>query len=242
MYKDVAIIIPARLGSTRLPNKMLLPIGDCTLIEHAYKRALEADVGTIYVATDSKEIASVIERLGGKCIMTSADCAKGSDRVYEAVQAIPNKENIRYVINIQGDMPFLDPNIVKQVIDKLKNSDFDIVTPITKVGRGIASSMSNVKAVVDSSNRALYFSRQMIPHYAEEYWYHVGIYGFRIEALEKFVRLPESYLETAESLEQLRAIEYGMSVGVCYAQSIPISVDTAEDLEKARKEFNKVII
>lgn len=234
MYKDVAIIIPARLGSTRLPRKMLLPIGDCTLIEHTYKRALEADVGTIYVATDSEEIAAIIAKSGGKYIMTSLDCTKGSDRVYEALQAIPNKEDIRYVINIQGDMPFLDPNIVRQVIDALKNSDFDIITPLAKVGNDIASSPSNVKAVVDSNGRALYFSRQMIPHDADEYWYHVGIYGFRLEALEKFVRLPESYLEKAESLEQLRAIENGMSIGVCYAESIPISVDTPEDLEKAR--------
>lgn len=234
MYKDVAIIIPARLASTRLPGKMLLPIGDCTLIEHTYKRALEADVGTIYVATDSEKIAEVISGLGGLYIMTSENCAKGSDRVYEALQAIPHKEDIKYVINIQGDMPFLDPEIIKQVIDKLKNSDLDIVTPLAKVGRDIASSPSNVKAVVDSRDRALYFSRQMIPHDAEEYWYHVGIYGFRIEALEKFVRLPESYLEKIESLEQLRAIEDGISIGVCYTQSIPVSVDTAEDLEKAR--------
>lgn len=234
MYHDVAIIIPARLKSTRLPTKMLLPIGDCTLIEHAYRRALESDVGTIYVATDSTEIAEVIKGLGGKFIMTSEHCAKGSDRVYEALQMIPNKNEIKYVVNIQGDMPFLNPLVVQQVITKLKNSTFDIVTPLAKVGHDVASSHSNVKAVVDSNGRALYFSRQMIPHDADEYWYHVGIYGFRVEALEKFARLPESSLEKAESLEQLRAIEDGMSIGVCYTDSIPISVDTLEDLEKAR--------
>jgi 3-deoxy-manno-octulosonate cytidylyltransferase (CMP-KDO synthetase) len=234
MYSDVAIIIPARIGSTRLPGKMLMPIGDCSLIEHTYKRAMESSVGDIYVATDSEEIASVITKLGGKYIMTREDCPSGSDRVYEALRAMEHKDRIKYVVNIQGDMPFLDPNIIKQVIQKLKTNNFDIVTPLAKVGLDVASSFSNVKAVVDNNDRALYFSREAIPHNAKEFWYHVGIYGFMIESLQKFVELPVSYLEETEKLEQLRAIENGMSVGACYTQSIPLSVDTQEDLKKAR--------
>ncbi len=234
MYSDVVIIIPARIGSTRLPDKMLLPIGDCSLIEHTYQRAVESGASDIYVATDSEEIATVITKLGGKCIMTRADCPKGSDRVYEALQSISNKDKIKYVVNIQGDMPFLDPNIIKQVINTLKSNKFDIVTPVAKVGLDVASSASNVKVVVDSNDKAMYFSRSPIPYNATEYWYHVGIYGFSVAALQKFVELPISYLEETESLEQLRAMENGMSIGICYADSIPISVDTQEDLEKAR--------
>src|ERR1700677_1461412 len=192
MYQDVAIIIPARLASTRLPRKMLLPIGNLALIEHTYQRALEADVGTVYVATDSAEIGALIENMGGRYIMTREDCAKGSDRVHEALQFIPHRNEIKYVVNIQGDMPVLDPRVIRQVIEYLKSSNFDIVTPVTRVGIDVASSSGNVKVVVDRHNRALYFSRGMIPHGASEWFYHIGIYGFRIEALEKFVALPES--------------------------------------------------
>ena len=239
-HSDVAFIIPSRIGSTRLPNKALAAIGGKSMIEHVIARINAGSVNNLYVATDSEKIVEKVKTTGGIAIMTSEDCLTGSDRVYEAFKKIPNNDKIKYIINVQGDMPFVDYRVLKQIIDKLKNSDFDIVTPVVMVDSDIASKSSNVKVVVDINDKALYFSRSVIPHGAEEFLYHVGIYGYRTEALEKFVKLKETQYESVEKLEQLRALENGMRIGIVLSNEIPISVDTYEDLEKARKYYEKL--
>lgn len=235
MYSDVAVIIPARIGSTRLPRKPLQMIGDFTMIEHVVSRVKQANISNIFVATDSMEIKNHLEQNGYRAIMTSEDCLKGSDRVYEAFKALSTDEKINYIVNVQGDMPFIDESVILDIIKALKETKFDIMTSVVRVGMDVALLESNVKVVVGDNNQALYFSRSLIPHGAKEFLYHVGVYGFRAQALEKFVSLPESKNEKTESLEQLRALDNGMTIGVCYSNGVPISVDTPEDLEKARE-------
>lgn len=237
MYDNTAIIIPARLGSSRLKEKAIQMIGDKTMVEHTYEKALKLGLKHLYVATDSHKIADVIEKAGGKFIMTSESCETGTDRIYEALRHIKGADEIKYIINLQGDLPLIDPSIIRDVILNLTNSDADIVTIVAKVGEDIAKDPSNVKALVGLEDNALYFSRAMVPHGASDYWYHIGIYGYTIEALRKFVALPPSPMEKIEKLEQLRALENGMKIKVCYSDSIPVSVDTPHDLEKVRKIY-----
>ena len=134
-------------------------------------------------------------------------------------------------------MPFIDVDIIGSMINYLKSSNFNIVTPVVKVSKEFADTPSNVKVVFDKNGKALYFSRSLIPHGGKEFFYHVGIYGFKVEALEHFVSLEKSQYEKEESLEQLRAIENGISIGVFETEQIPISVDTAEDLDKAKQYY-----
>lgn len=240
-HDNVAIFIPSREGSQRLPQKPLKQIGNATMIERVLSRVKETGLKHIYVATDSEKIAEVVRACGGKYIMTNPALNSGTERVMAAFELMPEGESIDYVINVQGDMPFVDPATILNVIDSLKNSKYQIMTPVTKVTQEIADGASNVKVVVDKNDRALYFSRSMIPHYASEFLYHVGIYGFTKESLQRFVNLPISYLEESEKLEQLRALENGIEIGVCYSDNVPISVDTEEDLAKAIAFYNSNI-
>lgn len=242
MYSDTAIIIPARIGSERLANKPLQPIGSQTMIEHMIKQIKKTGLDNIFVATDSELIARKAENCGCKVVMTSSSCQSGTDRVYEAFKLLPDNRSIEYIINVQGDMPFITPQVILSVIDGLKSSKYDIITPVTKVAMDLAASESNVKVVVDSNNKALYFSRQLIPHNATEFLYHIGVYGFRKKALADFVKLPVSTLEKNERLEQLRALEHGLSIGICYVDDIPISIDTPQDLAKAVQFYNHTVI
>ena len=204
--KDVALIIPARIGSTRLKNKLLLKIGNVSLIEHVMRRAIDTGLKNIYVATDAEVIADIATKLDIQIIMTDHNCPSGTDRVYQAFKYIhDDNKQIHYVVNLQGDMPFIKPKTIMSIIDVLKNSDFDIVTPVVKVEKETAMHHSNVKVVIDQNNRALYFSRSVIPYGAKEFLYHVGIYGFTANALKRFISLPQTEYEHAEQLEQLRA-------------------------------------
>ncbi|PCJ26269.1 MAG: 3-deoxy-manno-octulosonate cytidylyltransferase [Rickettsiales bacterium] len=238
MYSDVAVIIPSRLGSTRLARKSLAQIGDKSLISHVVSKLVKLVKNGLYVATDSEEIAQEAEKAGATAIMTDEDCPSGSERVFQAFEKIPNHHKINYIINVQGDMPFVDPNAVNDIIKKLKTTDYDIVTPVVKVTADVAKNPSNVKVVVDLAGRAMYFSRSLVPYDATEFLYHVGIYGFKRDALEKFVNLEQSEYEKIEKLEQLRALEHGMKIGICFSSEIPISVDTQEDLNKAREYYS----
>ncbi len=237
MNYETVIIIPSRLGSTRLLNKPLAQIGNLSLIEHVYLSLKDKFKDSIFIATDSNQIAELVEKQGAKAIMTNIDHKNGSDRTYEAFKKIPNYEQIKYVINVQGDMPFVDPNTIEQIIDRLKKNDCDIVTPIVKVDREVASSDSCAKVVYDNKQNALYFSRSLIPLGATEFNYHVGIYGFHASSLEKYVNLSQGEYELCEKLEQLRALEHGLKIGVCLTNEIPISVDTQEDLEIAISHY-----
>ena len=237
--EEVAVIIPARIGSTRLPRKLLKKIGDKTIIEHVASKVAAANVGDVFVATDSDEIAGIVSKTGYTAIMTDESCSTGSDRVYQALMQINKNNDFKYVINVQGDMPFVDGNVIKHLVDKLQEGNSDIVTPYVKIAKEEAELPENVKIVKDNNGRALYFSRCPIPYNAEEYLYHVGIYGFTTKALEKFVGLDKGKYEQCESLEQLRALENGMSIGLVESDQIPISIDTESDLEKAREYYSK---
>ncbi len=241
MYHDVAIIIPSRLNSVRLAKKPLQFIGKLSMIEHVLRQVYLTKIKNVYVATDSEVIAKKVSNYGGQFILTSQECQSGTDRVYEAFQQVPDNCNINYILNVQGDMPFIEPQSIIKVIETLKLSSHDIITPVVKVGTDVANSNSNVKVITDYNDKALYFSRSLIPHGAKEFLYHVGIYGFRKASLTKFINLPSSTLESSEKLEQLRALQNGMSVGICYVESIPISVDTAEDLNKATNFYQQLI-
>lgn len=239
MYKNTVVIIPSRLGSQRLSEKPLKQIGNKKMIEHVIDRAKESGIEAIYVATDSEKIAEVVRATGVHVIMTDPSLPSGTDRVHDAFTRIEGREKINYVINLQGDMPFVDPKILSSVVEKLEGGQFDIVTPVVKAPASVAQSNSNVKVVKDLSDKALYFSRSLIPHGQEgDYLCHIGIYGFEKNTLAKFVSLPPSELEKTEKLEQLRAMENGIEIGLCYADKYPISVDTQEDLDKAIIEFN----
>lgn len=246
MHSDVVIIIPSRIGSERLAQKPLATIGNIAMIEHVVNQIQKTGLENVYVATDSSLIADTVSAFGAKYIMTKAECASGTDRVYEAFRTLSD-DNIRYVINVQGDMPFVDPKAILEVIKYLKSSEYGIITPVTKVALDAAEGSSNVKVVVaraseDSKlDKALYFSRSLIPYGADEFLYHVGIYGFSKNTLAKFVNLPHSNLEKTEKLEQLRALENNIDIGVCYVDNIPISVDTIEDLNKAIDFYNNNI-
>ncbi|WP_064428810.1 3-deoxy-manno-octulosonate cytidylyltransferase [Rickettsia sp. Tenjiku01] len=239
-HQDVAIIIPSRLNSTRLKQKPLQLIGSITLIERVFTQVNQAGLEHTYVATDSEEIASVITKVGGKVIFTDSAIPTGTDRTYEAFKLIPNNQNINYIVNVQGDMPFIEPSSILKIIEYLKNSKYDIVTPIVKVDRESVTASSNVTVAVDSAGTALYFLRSLIPNGAEEFLYHVGMYGFRKNSLEKFVSLKPTFLEKTERLEQLRVLENGMTIGTCLVENVPISVDTEEDLKKAVKFYENI--
>jgi len=226
--KNAAVVIPSRLGSTRLPRKPLIKIGDLTMIERAVVNALDSDIEKIYVTTDSPLIADLLSPYPIEVIMINEECTTGTDRVFLATKKAEIEQDI--IINLQGDMPFIEPNIITQVAKLALESDFDICTAVSKKELDYAQNKSNVKVVVAPDGRALYFSRSLIPSNTEEFLCHVGIYAYKKHALEKFSALPQSNLEKLESLEQLRAMENGMSIGVCYVENMPVSIDTQDDL------------
>ncbi len=237
VHSDVAVIIPSRLGSERLYQKPLQLIGPYTMIEHVVHQIKSTGLENIYVATDSLAIAEKVVSCGVEYILTNESCLSGTDRVYEASKLV-QKPNINYIINVQGDMPFVEPEVILKVIESLKSSSYEIITPVVKVGIDIANSHSNVKVVTNEKGKALYFSRSLIPYGATEFLYHIGIYGFRKRALAKFIKLPQTHLEKNEKLEQLRALQHNIDIGVCYSNTVPISVDTSEDLSKAIEFYN----
>jgi 3-deoxy-manno-octulosonate cytidylyltransferase (CMP-KDO synthetase) len=209
------------------------------MIEHVIHSLDDSSLGSIFVATDDQEIFDTIKKTNAIPIMTDPECPTGSERVRQALDKIPGHEKIKYIINVQGDMPFVKASVIQDIINALKAGRAEMMTAVVKIDDSVASSDSNVKVVVDRSNLAMYFSRSMIPHGAKEFLYHVGIYGFTRETLEKFVSLPQSECEKIEKLEQLRALENGIKIGVVFSNEIPISVDTPEDLEKARQYLSK---
>ncbi len=242
------IIIPARLASSRLPNKPLADIGGLPMIVQVMKRAVAANIGRVVVACDGEEIASAVRSAGGEAVLTDADLPSGSDRIHQAISKIDPEKKHDIIINVQGDMPCLDPQIISAVLCVLENPEVDIATlaaVITDDAEKLDSAV--VKIVITSpttdnrqltTGKALYFSRSAVPHNAETYYHHIGIYAYRRAALEKFVSLPPSPLEICEKLEQLRAIEAGMRIAVAVVDTVPLGVDTAEGLEKARKIYS----
>ena len=227
-----AIIIPARIGSTRLPRKMLADVNGKTLIERCVDCAIEAVNGSaadeLFVACDSEEIAVLVRKQGVEAILTDEALPSGTDRVYQGLQRSGKKFDV--VVNVQGDQPNFDPTIIGAIIAKLDGAD--ITTPVAQLRAGEAENMDVVKAIVASNDQGLYFTRHNVPHGM----HHLGIYAYQVPAMARFVALPPSPLEKLERLEQLRALENGMIIKVAEVKNIPISVDNASDLERARAE------
>ncbi|MBR1980934.1 3-deoxy-manno-octulosonate cytidylyltransferase [Candidatus Proelusimicrobium excrementi] len=241
---NVIIVIPARYGSTRFPGKPLAELQGKPIIQWVYEACKKANCGEVIIATEDERITSAAASFGAKAVMTSADCQSGTDRIYQATKGL----GADYVINVQGDEPFVQPETIKAVVELVKNDDkTDISTacmPVTNAD--IINNPNHVKAVLAKDMRALYFSRSPIPYKREKtpesekapYYLHCGIYGYKIKALEQFVKLPVSPLENLEKLEQLRALEAGMTIKSALINKAGPAIDTPADLERA-KEFAK---
>jgi 3-deoxy-manno-octulosonate cytidylyltransferase (CMP-KDO synthetase) len=235
------ILIPARLKATRLPDKPLADIHGQPMIVHVWHRAMAAGIGRVVVATDSDAIEAAIRAAGGEAVMTRPDHASGSDRIYEALNTVDPEGEVDIVVNLQGDLPTLDPSLVRTCIAPLSARGPDIATLAAEITDEEERHNPNVVKIVGSALRdpgrlrALYFTRAAAPHGEGPLYHHIGIYAYRRNALERFVALPPSGLELREKLEQLRALEDGMRIDVSIVDTIPLGVDTPADLDRARQ-------
>ena len=237
---DVLIVIPARMASTRLPGKPLLDIAGQPMIVHVMRRAQAARVGEVVVATDSEVIAACVEKADGRAVMTRADHVSGSDRIFEALEVIDPQRRSSIIINMQADLPTIAPADVAAAIAPLADAAVDIATLAAEITREEERSDPNVVKLVGTPVgkdrlRALYFTRATAPAGEGPLYHHIGLYAFRRAALARFVALSPSPLEQREKLEQLRALEAGMRIDASIVASVPLGVDTPEDLERARK-------
>lgn len=233
------ILIPARMASVRLPNKPLLDIAGEPMIVQVWRRAMEADIGQVLVAADCHEIAQAVRNAGGDAVVTNPDHPSGSDRIYEALEHIDPNKRFEYVINVQGDLPTIDPAAIRACLDPMENPDVDISTLAVEIREDSEKTNPNVVKVVgsplsDTRLRALYFTRATAPYGDGPLYHHIGLYGYRRKALEHFIGLNVSPLEAREKLEQLRALEAGMRIDVSIVDDVPLGVDTPADLEKAK--------
>jgi len=237
------IIIPSRLESTRLPKKALKLINGKPMIWHVWSNATKANIAPVIVATDSKEIQDIITKNDGNAIITNKEHTSGSDRVYEALTKYDAEENYNIVVNLQGDMPFFDPNLLKKLLSKIGNED--IATLVCEATPSEIINPNVVKAVISWDDKrkdlgnALYFSRSSVPYNAEFYWHHIGVYAWKRNSLKNFISLAPSKLELIEKLEQLRALENGMIIKAVKVDENPIGVDTQNDLNRIKQIMEK---
>jgi 3-deoxy-manno-octulosonate cytidylyltransferase (CMP-KDO synthetase) len=236
---DVVILIPARMAATRLPGKPLVDIAGSPMIVHVLRRAQAAAVGPVIVATDSPEIEAAVHKAGGQAVMTRADHASGSDRIFEALGKVDPGGSAAIVVNVQGDLPTLEAADITAPLALLADSAVDIGTPAAAITRAAERDDPAVVKVVGtpvgpSRLRALYFTRATAPFGEGPLYHHIGLYAFRRAALERFVQLPPSPLEKRERLEQLRALEAGMRIDVAIVATASLGVDTPDDLARAR--------
>jgi 3-deoxy-manno-octulosonate cytidylyltransferase (CMP-KDO synthetase) len=238
-------VIPARLGSTRLPNKPLQPLAGEPLVTRVIERVREHGlVNELVVATDSTKVADVVKRSQVRAVLTANSHPTGTDRVAE-VAGRPEFEQFDVILNIQGDEPFVSREALVGALSRVEQGD-DIGTAAAPLDPALADDPSRVKVVTDARGRALYFSRAVIPHTREAgarndglYWQHVGVYAYRRDTLARWIRLTPSPAERAERLEQLRALYHGMTIGVARLEN-PIfpGIDTAEDLRRAEAHWH----
>jgi len=236
---DVLILIPARLAATRLPGKPLADIAGEPMIVHVLRCAQAADIGPVVVATDSAAVAAVVDKAGGSAVMTRPDHACGSDRIFEALGKVDSERRAEIIVNLQGDLPTIGPADIRAALTPLADAAVDIATLAAEIKVAAERGNANVVKVVGTPVaparlRALYFTRATAPAGEGPLYHHIGLYAFRRAALERFVKLPPSPLERREKLEQLRALEAGMRIDVEIVETVPLGVDTPEDLEKAR--------
>ncbi len=233
------VLVPARLASTRLPNKPLADLHGEPMIVHVWRRAIEADVGPVLVAADSPAIVEAITARGGQAVLTGLHHQSGSDRIFEAISRFDPDQRHDVVINVQGDLPTIEPAPVRAALKPLDNPLVDIATLACVITREDERTNPNVVKVVGTQIapdllRALYFTRASAPYGDGPLLHHIGLYAYRRASLSRFVSLPPSPLEQREKLEQLRALEAGLRIDVALVDTVPLGVDTAEDLERAR--------
>jgi 3-deoxy-manno-octulosonate cytidylyltransferase (CMP-KDO synthetase) len=243
MLNNIALVIPARIESQRLPRKMLMDISGKSVIRRTWERACKAEgFAGVYIATDSQDIIDHMQPLGAKMLRTSNKPQNGTERIGEALRMLPPK--ITGIINIQGDEPFLNPNVIEKIGKELAKGH-DMVTAMCPF-KNIAEMKepSTVKVIFNKKIEAIYFSRAALPFYRDgrtahpEKWpcqRHIGIYGYQKEFLKKYITLNETPLEAAEKLEQLRVIENGYKITLTQTEDSPKGIDTREDLRTARK-------
>ena len=234
------VLIPARMAATRLPGKPLLDIAGLPMIVHVLRRAEAARIGRVVVATDAPDIARAVTAHGGEAVMTRADHPSGSDRIFEALEALDPSREIDTIINVQGDLPTIDPGDIRAVLAPLDDPAVDIATLAAVIRKDEEHTNPNVVKVIGSPVgatrlKALYFTRATAPYGDGPRYHHIGLYAYRRNALARFVALPPSPLEIREKLEQLRALEAGMRIDVTVVDTVPLGVDTPHDLETARR-------
>lgn len=248
MSNHTLVMIPARMASTRLPGKPLADIAGKPMIVQVADRAAEAGFAhdAIVVATDSQDIIDVVTTAGYRAQMTRADHPSGSDRIYEALERIDPDGRYSRIVNLQGDLPTLEPHLIARVAALLDNEDCDIATLGAEITHDAEKTNPNVVKIVGAPLRhggkiaahdilrALYFSRATAPHGDGPLYHHIGIYAYKRDRLKQLVALPPSVLELREKLEQLRALEEGMQIHAAIVDTVPVGVDTAADLERAR--------
>jgi 3-deoxy-manno-octulosonate cytidylyltransferase (CMP-KDO synthetase) len=237
---DPLVLIPARLAATRLPNKPLAEIAGEPMIVHVWRRAVEAGIGPVAVATDSPDIAEAVARAGGRAVMTRTDHVSGSDRIFEAVEKLDPEGRHDVVVNVQGDLPTIDPAAIAASIVPLSDPAVDIATLVAVIARDEEKTNPNVVKMVgspisSSRLRALYFTRATAPYGDGPLYHHIGLYAYRRKVLQRFVGLTPSPLEMREKLEQLRALEAGMRIDAVVVDDVPLGVDTPHDLDRARE-------
>ena len=238
------ILIPSRMASTRLPNKPLADIAGKPMIVQVYERAMEADIADVVVAADDERIADAVRAVGGKVVLTDPNHPSGSDRIFEALNQIDTDGRYDVVINVQGDLPTLDPALIRDSLAPLENAEVDISTLACRIDNDAdEENPSVVKPVVawdaeEKQGKALYFTRCPSPYGEGNLYHHIGLYAYRTDALKKFVSLPPSPLELREKLEQLRALEAGMHIAVVAVDTVPLGVDTEEQLMEARRQLS----
>jgi 3-deoxy-manno-octulosonate cytidylyltransferase (CMP-KDO synthetase) len=247
---SVALIIPARWGSTRFPGKLLHPLAGRPLLQHVWERCQKARaIERIIIATDDQRIKKVAEDFGAEVVMTSVKHQSGTDRIAEAVQKLEKKETFSHVINVQGDEPLIDARLIDRLAKAmLQDPEVEIITAATLLSDEVHRNDPNVvKVVLDQKKNALYFSRSLIPYHrdmndvrsAVRPLLHLGIYGFRKDILKKYVRYRPSPLERCEKLEQLRALEHGIKIRVLTTSHRALGVDTPEDAKRIESHFRK---
>lgn len=235
------VVIPARLGSTRLPDKPLADIHGVPMIVHVWRRAMEAGIGPVLVAAAEPSIAEAVIAAGGQAVLTDPDHPSGSDRVWEAVRLMDPDGRHDAIVNVQGDLPTIDPAAIRAVFGPLADPSVDIATLGAIITEPAERTNPNVvKAVVEMADgaaggRALYFTRATAPWGEGPLFHHIGLYAYRRAALERFVSLAPSVLERREKLEQLRALANGMNIALARVDIVPLGVDTIEDLDRARR-------
>ncbi len=243
MTERAIVVIPARMASTRLPGKPMADIHGHPMIIHVWRRAVEANIGRVVVATDNLAIAAVIDLAGGEAVVTRRDHVNGTSRIHEALEKIGSTEEI--VVNLQGDLPTVPPFTVQAALAPLALPEVDIGTICAEIVRDEERTDPNVVKVVGSPVslqeedagilRALYFTRATAPWGEGPLYHHIGLYAYRRAALERYIALPPTPLEQRERLEQLRALENGMRIDVAIVDSVPLGVDTPADLARARE-------